>query len=281
MDQAGSIPNETEPAVLILLTNDDGLFAPGLEALAEALAELGPVRVVAPDRNQSGVSHQISLHAPLRSHEVRPGWFMVQGTPADCVYLALHELLPERPRVVVSGINAGPNLSYDVHYSGTVGGAMEGTLLGIPSIAVSATQPARGYDPAARFAQRLVRQVLDAGLPPDTLLNVNVPPGPADRYQMTRLGHRLFRHHVERRDDPRGAPYYWIGGVPQPPEHRPGSDCNAIGDGVVSVTPLSVDMTHERSLRADLGRWDLSGLQRVETVTDSAATPPRFIEDDP
>jgi 5'-nucleotidase len=267
--------------MLILLTNDDGLFAPGLDALADALADLGTVRVAAPDRNQSGVAHQISLHAPLRSHEVRPGWFMVQGTPADCVYLALHELLPERPRVVVSGINAGPNLSYDVHYSGTVGGAMEGTLMGIPSVAISATQPARGYAPAAGFARALVARVLEDGLPPDTLLNVNVPPGAADRYQMTRLGHRLFRHHVERRDDPRGTPYYWIGGVPRPPEDRPGSDCNAVGEGVVSVTPLSVDITHEGALRGAVGEWVLEGPERVASVADAPPTPPRFHEDDP
>lgn len=265
---------------LILLTNDDGIFAPGLEALAEALDGLGTLRVAAPDRNQSGVSHQISLHAPLRSHEIRPGWFMVQGTPADCVYLAVHQLLPERPRVVVSGINAGPNLSYDVHYSGTVGGAMEGTLMGVPSIAVSATEPARGYGAAARFARRLVARVLEAGLPPDTTLNVNVPPGDGTRYQMTRLGHRLFRHHVEKRDDPRGSPYYWIGGVPRPAEDRPGSDCNAIGEGLVSVTPLTVDITHARALRGPVGRWDLEGLERRETPPLDEPPPPRFHDTD-
>jgi len=270
-------------ADLILLTNDDGIFAAGLEALAEALAPLGTLRVAAPDRNQSGVSHQISLHAPLRSHEIRPGWFMVQGTPADCVYLAVHELLPHRPRVVVSGINSGPNLSYDVHYSGTVGGAMEGTLMGVPSVAVSATEPSRGYDAAAGFAATLVRRILAEGLPPDTMLNVNVPPGPARRYQMTGLGHRLFRHHVEKRDDPRGSPYYWIGGQPRPAEDRPGSDCNAVAEGLVSVTPLSVDITHGRSLAGAVGNWSLDGLERVEPPDRLAANrdprPPRFDEE--
>lgn len=265
---------------LILLTNDDGIFAPGLAALADALADLGTLRVAAPDRNQSGVSHQISLHAPLRSHEIRPGWFMVQGTPADCVYLAVNELLPARPRLVVSGINAGPNLSYDVHYSGTVGGAMEGTLMGVPSVAVSATEPSRGYGPAAAFTRRLARRIFEEGLPADTVLNVNVPPGDAQRYQMTRLGHRLFRHHVEKRDDPRGSPYYWIGGAPRPAEDRPGSDCNAISEGVVSVTPISVDLTHARALRGEIGGWSLDGLERVETALPDRDPTPRFVDED-
>ncbi len=264
----------------ILLTNDDGIFAPGLEALVEPLARLGRLYVAAPDRNQSGVSHKISLHAPLRSHEIRSGWWMVQGTPADCIYLAVNELLPERPNVVVSGINNGPNLSYDVHYSGTVAGAMEGTLMGVPSVAVSCTEPGAGYDPAASFTAKLVERLIEHGLPPDTVLNVNVPPGPAERYQTTFLGHRLFRHHVEKRDDPRGSPYYWIGGRPRRPPDVPGSDCTAVLNGVVSVTPLGVDVTQAQVLEHGLPAFELDGVERHGTVLRSLDAL-SFDEDDP
>lgn len=261
---------------LILVTNDDGIHAPGIKALAAGLDPLGEVWVAAPDRNQSGVSHQISLHAPLRGHELRPRWFSVQGTPADAIYLAIHEYLPRRPDLVASGINAGPNLSFDVHYSGTVGGAMEGTLMGLSAFAISATNPREGgFEGSALFAARLAARILEEGLPPDTLLNVNVPPGSAERFQMTFQGQRHFRHHVERRDDPRGSPYYWIGGVPV--EHRdlPGSDCNAVANGLVSVTPMDVDTTNRRVLAEDLKSWSLEGCAR-EPSEDQGPVMPRF-----
>lgn len=262
---------------LILVTNDDGLYARGLQALASAAEVLGEVAVVAPDRNQSGVSHQISLHQPLRSHEVTHQRWVVQGSPADSVYLAIHELLPRRPDLVLSGINSGANLSFDVHYSGTVGGAMEGTLMGVPSIAISLTDSSQeDYSAAGRFAVRLAAHVLEHGLPQDTMLNVNVPPGPADRYQMTFLGHRLFRHQVERRDDPRGAPYYWIGGRPQRARDLPGSDCNAVAGGWVSVTPLNVDITHRAALALGDERWRIPGLDQVDGPGNVEPVPPRF-----
>jgi 5'-nucleotidase len=261
---------------LILVTNDDGIFSHGIKMLAQSLQPVGEVVVAAPDRNQSGVSHQITLHAPLRSHEIQPAWWAVQGSPADAVYLAIHELLSRRPDVVVSGINAGPNLSFDVHYSGTVGGAMEGTLMGIPGIAISATQPKQGYEASGRFAARLVRRVLDEGLPPDTVLNVNVPPGRADRFQMTFMGHRHFRHHVERRDDPRGLPYYWIGGKPSRPRDLPGSDCNAIEAGWVSVTPITVDCTNRRALAQEMRGWSLEGCTRSDDDLPPEPVMPRF-----
>ncbi len=256
---------------LILVTNDDGVTARGIEALAEAAHDLGEVVVFAPDRNRSGVSHMISLMAPLRCTEVRPGWFQTEGTPADCVYLAVHGLLERRPALVLSGVNAGPNLSFDVHYSGTVGGALEGTLLGLPSIAVSLTDPGSGsFELAAEFTVRIARHVLEFGLPGTSALNINVPGGRPTRFQTTFLGHRLFKHSVESRSDPRGRPYYWIGGEPAEPRDIPGSDCNAVADGIISVTPLIVDMTNVRALKNELGRIELPGVERVETVAPPA-----------
>jgi 5'-nucleotidase len=252
---------------LILVTNDDGVTARGIAALAEAAQELGEVVVFAPDRNRSGVSHMISLMAPLRITEVRPGWYQTEGTPADCVYLAVHGLLDRKPSIVLSGVNAGPNLSFDVHYSGTVGGAVEGTLLGIRSIAVSLTDPSNGsFEHAAEFTVRTARRVLERGLPSTTALNINVPGGRPTRYQMTFLGHRLFKHSVHVRSDPRGTPYYWIGGEPAEPRDIPGSDCNAVADGVISVTPLMVDMTNLRALREELGRFEVQGIDRADSV---------------
>ena len=260
------VPASAEPP-LILVTNDDGVHEPGLRAMAEALTPLGQVVVIGPDRNCSGVSHKISLLTPLRGVELRPGWWQVDGAPADCVYLGVHQLLPRRPALVVSGINAGPNLSFDVHYSGTVGAAFEGTLLGVPSMAVSLTDPRNGsYAHAARFAAKVAQRVLQVGLPTNTTLNINVPAGEPERYQMTFLGHRLFRHSVHRRDDPRGAPYYWIGGVPSDARDLPGSDCNAVAAGVISITPLTVDLTHVRALTLHLADLALPGEERVGTI---------------
>ena len=209
----------------------------------------------------------ISLMVPLRCNEVRPGWYQTEGMPADCVYLAVHRLLGRKPSLVLSGVNAGPNLSFDVHYSGTVGGAMEGTLLGIPSIAVSLTDPLNGsFELAAEFTARVAKRVLERGLPSTTALNINVPGGRPTRYQMTFLGHRLFKHSVDERRDPRGTPYYWIGGEPAEPRDIPGSDCNAIADGVISVTPVMVDMTNLRALREELGDLRVEGVERIARI---------------
>ncbi len=233
---------EKQERPLVLLTNDDGIEAKGLAALAEALEGIGELAVFAPDRDRSGVSQMITLHRPLRCHEVRPRWWSVDGTPVDCVYLALHGVLPRRPTLLVSGINAGPNLSFDVLYSGTVAAAREGVLHDVPSIAVSLVDGKSGrFEVAASFARMLVQEVLKSGLARGTLLNVNAPGGDPKAYQMTFLGHRLFHHGVEQRFDPRGGVYYWIGGVPAPARDLPGSDCNAVLDGNISVTPLDLD----------------------------------------
>lgn len=260
----------SEAPPLILVTNDDGVHAPGIEALAEAAAELGEVVVIAPDRNQSGVSHAISLHRPLRALEVRAGWWSVDGTPADCVYLGVNELLPRRPKLVLSGVNSGPNMSFDVHYSGTVGGAMEGTLLGVPGIALSLTERQDDFSWSARFGVELARKALAKGMPSNLALNVNVPGGQPKEWQLTFLGHRLFRHSVHRRDDPRGGTYYWIGGVPDDPHDLPGSDCNAIADGRISVTPLGVDLTAGRALQERFQELRLEGAERVPSKAPPA-----------
>ena len=259
---------------LLLVTNDDGIFEPGIVALMEAVEDLGEVWVVAPDRNCSGMSHSISLLRPLRAVEVRPRCYQVDGSPADCVYLGVHELCPRRPDLVLSGVNAGPNLSFDVHYSGTVGAAFEATLLGIPAIALSLTEPSSaGFALSSHFAGRLADRCLKTPLPTNTLLNVNVPGGTPDVYQITFLGHRLFRHSVHRRDDPRGHPYYWIGGVPDRPADLPGSDCNAVSEGRISITPLSIDMTHLRALTTHLSSFELEGIGRVASIA-----PPEELE---
>ncbi|MCK6552583.1 5'/3'-nucleotidase SurE [Myxococcota bacterium] len=246
---------------LILVTNDDGVTAPGIAALAAALEAIGTVVVVAPDLNRSGESHKISLLDPIRLKQHRPGWWSTNGTPTDCVYLAVIEMLPRRPDLVVSGINAGPNLSHDVHYSGTVAAAVEGTLFEISSIAVSLVDVAHGsYALAAEFTKNLAARVLAmGGLPIGTTLNVNVPGGAPTRHQMTYLGHRSYRHSIHKRVDPRGGVYYWIGGMPDQPRDLEGSDCNAVGRGVISVTPLTIDMTNNRALARGLDRLEVAG----------------------
>ena len=255
----------------ILVSNDDGVEASGLRALAEALLELGEVIVCAPDREQSATSRSISLHRPLRIEKLAP-WesdrgaierWSVDGTPTDAVYIGLNQVLKDRrPDLVASGINRGPNLANDVHYSGTVAAAMEGCAFGLPSFAVSLIQ-SRDYAHAARFAASLARQIGAHGLPPGTLLNVNVPPGEPRGARITRIGKRSFRASVVEKLDPRGRAYYWIGGDEQAHEDVAGSDCNAVFDGrLISVTPLHLDLT-AHALVEELKSWDLPGLDRT------------------
>jgi 5'-nucleotidase len=234
--------------VRILLSNDDGVHAAGLRALAAAFAG-DEVWVVAPDREQSASSHAISLHRPLRVHELSPRRWSVDGTPTDAVYVGLHHVLKgQRVDLVVSGINHGPNLANDVHYSGTVAAAMEGALLGVNALAISlASAPPHDFTEAARFAAALARRVAAAPLTPGTLLlNVNVPPGPVRGFRLAPLGKRTYGNAVVEKVDPRGRRYYWIGGEGGAQnEDIPGSDCNTVlVDGLASVTPLRLDSTH-------------------------------------
>jgi 5'-nucleotidase len=243
------------PAV-ILVTNDDGVHAPGLAALASALDELGDVYVVAPDREQSAVGHALTLHRPLRVTTVGERRFSVNGTPSDCVNLAVLGLLPERPVLVAAGINHGSNLGDDVTYSGTVSAAMEGTLLGVPSMAVSQSDPETGTLEGAQAVAKLVAsRVLVEGLPGKTLLNINVPAGPLAGIRMTRLGHRVYQEKVVRETDPRGLPYYWIGAGPPVWSEDEASDIAAVHRGMASVTPLHLDLTHHGALQR-MGEWD-------------------------
>jgi len=244
---------------LILVTNDDGIRAPGIVALAAALEALGEAWVFAPDRQQSAVSHSVSLHRPLRVHEIGERWFMVDGTPVDCVMLAVRDLLPRRPALVLSGINNGANLGDDVTYSGTVAGAYEGMLLGVPSIAVSDVSYAPVHlETAARIAVKLGTEVLERGLPADTVLNVNVPDAGYEDLKgivHTSMGRRHYEDAIIRREDPRGQSYYWIGGTLPDQEAAPGTDIEAIAHGKVSVTPLHRDVTNYESLK-QFASWE-------------------------
>lgn len=241
---------------LVLVTNDDGINAPGLAALAEALAPLGDVYVVAPEREQSTVGHALTLHRPLRVDRLAERRFAVNGTPSDCVNLAVLGLLPAEPTLVVSGINHGSNLGDDVTYSGTVSAAMEGTLLGIPAIAVSLVGPEQGgFEEAGKIARLIAMRTLVEGLPPKTLLNVNVPGGRPRGIRFTRLGHRVYKEKMVEEKDPRGKTYYWIGAGPPLWDDREATDIIAVQDGYAAVTPLHLDLTHYGALRR-LGDWE-------------------------
>lgn len=237
---------------MILVTNDDGIDAPGLLELARVLSGQDEVTVVAPDRERSAVSHTITLRHPLRVSQLAPGRFAVDGTPSDCIHLAAFHILPKKPDLLVSGINRGGNLGDDVTYSGTVWAALEGRLLGIPSFAVSlAGDDPADYRAAALFAGRLARWVREHGLPDDTILNVNVPDLPdldLSRVRVTRQGRRRFAESVVEKTDPRGGRYFWIGGASLPPEGGVDTDVGAVGQGFISVTPLHADMTNHGAL---------------------------------
>ena len=238
----------------ILLSNDDGYQAPGIICLAEALSSIATVTVVAPDRNRSGASNSLTLDHPIRADTKDNGFVSVDGTPTDCVHLAITGLLREQPDMVVAGINAGGNLGDDVLYSGTVAAAMEGRFLGLPAIAVSlASSRLRHYTTAAALTVQLLRRLDANPLPADTILNVNVPDVPEamlEGVQATRLGHRHQAEPIIRSEDPRGRPLYWVGppGVEQ--DAGPGTDFHAVNSGFVSVTPLQVDLTRHRMLES-------------------------------
>jgi len=238
--------------VAILLSNDDGVASDGLRALQEKLASLDEVWVVAPDRDQSAVSHSLTLQRPLRIEQVSPRVFVVDGTPTDCVNLAINGILRERPRLVISGINRGANLGDDITYSGTVSAAMEGTLLGVPGIAVSLVGTEQfDFAAAAEFTNRLATCLLRDSLPPDTLLNVNVPPLPAAEikgFALTRQGKRRYGDAIVEKVDPRGKKYYWIGGGTLDFVDAEGTDFSAVHRGLISITPLHLDLTNYRSL---------------------------------
>ncbi len=236
----------------ILVTNDDGIASPGIEALARAASRLGTVWVVAPDRERTAVGHALTLHKPLRLTRVRPRWFAVNGTPTDCVNLAVTQVLKRPPALLLSGVNRGVNLGDDVTYSGTVSAALEGTILGIPSVAVSQEGWEKfRFGVAAAYAVVVGRAVLQHRLPAETLLNVNVPNRPQSSIRgvrVTRLSRRRFDNPIVEKIDPHGRHYYWIAGTRITWRRQADSDYAAVRAGYVSVTPLHLDMTHEDAL---------------------------------
>ncbi len=236
---------------MILACNDDGIQSEGLARLVRALEGVDQVAVVAPDRERSAAGHALTLNRPLRADEVKPGWYSVDGTPTDCVQLALNGLLTEKPWMVVSGINRGFNLGDDVTYSGTVCAAMEAVLLGVPAVAFS--QGGRAdfqYGAIAGFARTLVSRFRDTPMPPDTLLSVNAPEEQATGYVITRQGKRRFGSAIVEKTDPRGRKYYWIGGEELDFYEEPGTDFAAVSSGLISVTPLHLDLTNYESTPA-------------------------------
>lgn len=242
----------------ILLSNDDGYQAPGLKALHTVISEIAETIVVAPDRDRSGASNSLTLELPLRARTTDNGFIRVEGTPTDCVHLAITGLLDDEPDMVMSGINAGANMGDDVIYSGTVAAATEGRFLGYPAMAVSITSHApRHFDTAAQVAARLVRRLLAEPLGSESILNVNVPDVPyaaLNGVRATRLGHRHKAEPVVKALDPRGRPIYWVGPAGAEQDAGPGTDFHAVREGFVSVTPLQVDLTRHQAL-AELDGW--------------------------
>jgi 5'-nucleotidase len=258
----------------ILVSNDDGINAEGLRALTEAVSDLGEVWVVAPESEQSAASHAISLHRPLRIKQLGERRYAIDGTPADCSYIAINHLMrDQKPALMVSGINHGANLADDVTYSGTVAAAMEASLLGVPAIAFSLVMynfepfsgPGGAFGPSARFARRLSETVLAQRISGRLLLNVNIPSGvESEQYEVTQLGKHSYGYDVVENLDPRGRKYYWIGGTSFSHEDIPGSDCTAVfKQKRVSVTPLHLDLTEYSQL--DLVRsWPVDGYGRAD-----------------
>lgn len=242
----------------ILLSNDDGYEAPGIVCLASHLDKIARVTVVAPDRNRSGASNSLTLDDPIRATTMPNGFIRVDGTPTDCVHLAITGLLEQEPDIVIAGINTGANLGDDVLYSGTVAAAMEGRFLGLPAIAVSLLgHDPRHYDTAARVVCQMLERLVESPFSQDSILNINVPDLPYEELagmQTTRLGHRHKAEPVVKAHDPRGREIFWVGSPGQEQEAGVGTDFYAVRHGFVSITPLQVDLTRHAAL-ADLGQW--------------------------
>jgi 5'-nucleotidase len=244
--------------VRILLSNDDGYQAEGLATLALSLQGLADLVIVAPDRNQSGASHSLTLTTPLRVGRSRDGMYFVNGTPTDCVHLAITGMLRDEPDMVIAGINHGANLGDDVLYSGTVAAAVEGRFLGLPAIAVSLVgADPRHFDTAGHAVRALLKRLIDDPLPADTILNINVPDVPVDElrgYQATRLGYRHRAEPVVPAQDPKGQTVYWVGAAGPGQDAGPGTDFHAVEHGFVSVTPLQIDLTRHGAVEG-LAGW--------------------------
>lgn len=246
---------------LVLCSNDDGIHAPHLNALADVIEAFADVVVVAPERQRSAASHAITLHKPLRLVEVKPRRYSLSGTPVDCVYLGMLKLCERRPAVVVSGVNDGFNLGSDVFYSGTVAAAVEGALRGAAGIACSLAPRAKNAARGIEFAARVVEAALAEPIPPGTVLNLNMPDNGSEVYEWTTLGRREYADDVVERHDPHGRPYYWVGGGPTGHEHVEGTDCVALARGHNSITPMHLDLTDRG--RVTKPPWDVAGFRVV------------------
>lgn len=261
----------------ILVSNDDGVYARGIKALAKALEEIADVTIVAPDRERSGASHSLTMDVPLRTHRIKDNIIGVDGTPTDCVLLALKLLLPEPPDLVVSGINRGANMGDDVTYSGTIAAAMEATLMGIPAMAVSLCRCESGtydYEASADIARDVALMVLERGLPLGTLLNVNVPNMPREKItgvEIARQGKQVYEEAVVEKQDPRGRTYYWIGGQLTSWEPEPDTDYAAVSQGLVSITPIHLDLTDYGAMSV-LKSWPLEKMVAAGVKTPATKT---------
>jgi 5'-nucleotidase len=240
----------------IVITNDDGIFAPGLRALVKGLEGLGTISVVAPSRERSAAAQSLTLRQPIYCDEVAEREWAVEGTPADAMIIALHTLFPEKPDLVISGINRGGNLGENIYYSGTVGAAMEAAINHVPAIAISLSYRGKDFDfdPAAQFARRLVPLVFKEGIPAGIVLNVNVPNKWKGEVRFTRQSSKITRNILQPGQDPRGRKYYWLHEQEVKEEVAPDTDYAAIFDGAISITPLELDHTHVPSLN-HLSHW--------------------------
>ncbi len=250
-------------APYIVVTNDDGIHSPGLHALFEAMNQIGEAFIVAPDRERSAVSHALTLHRPLKVEELRKNVYSVNGTPTDCVALAINKILPRKPDLIASGINSGANLGDDITYSGTVSAAIEGTILGVSSFAISlAGDRPFFYETAVPFAIMIAKYILDKSLPYDTLLNVNVPNIPLEAIRgvkITRQGKRVYDNAIKEVFSPWGDKHYWIGGGDPYWEHGEDMDIQAVIDRYVSVTPIHLDLTNYEALDYLKKNWQIDG----------------------
>jgi 5'-nucleotidase len=243
----------------ILVTNDDGVHSQGVIALFRAVKSLGDAYIIAPDRERSAAGHSLTLHRPLKVEEIRDHVFSINGTPTDCVTLGINKVLPEKPFLVVSGINKGANLGDDITYSGTVSAAIEGTIFGIPSLAFSLTNGKHyHFDTASFYVLKIVSLVLDHSLPYDTLLNVNIPNLPRDEIRgmkITRQGKRVYNNSIQETYNPWGEKHYWIGGGKPYWERGEDTDIDAVNANYISVTPIHLDLTNYDALSYLKDKW--------------------------
>lgn len=245
---------------LILVTNDDGVHSSGLYSLLQAMNDVGDAYIVAPDRERSAAAHSLTMHRPLKVTALSERVFSLNGTPTDCVTIGINKILPEKPAIIVSGINMGANLGDDITYSGTVSAAIEGTIFGVPSVAFSLIAAKEyHFDTASEFAKKVARYVLKNSLPYDTLLNINIPNVPKEKIKgvkLTRQGKRIYDGSIQETYDPWGEKHYWIGGGKPYWERGEDTDIEAVQAGFISVTPVHLDLTNYEGLAFFRKKWD-------------------------